>query len=73
MLFVRATTLTRQYFGGGNLYASRICAAVVVMADVFLVARMFRLQSTGEDRKTYRFYMLRFSFETVLASFILSA
>lgn len=73
MLSVRATTLTRQYLGGRNLYASRICAVLVVVADVFLVARMFRLQGIGEDRNMYRFYMLRFSFETVLASFILSA
>ncbi|OBT61853.1 hypothetical protein VE03_08824 [Pseudogymnoascus sp. 23342-1-I1] len=73
MLSVRATTLTKQYLGGGNLFASRICAALVIMADIFLVARMFRLQSIGEDKKTYRFYMLRFSFETLLASFILSA
>ncbi|OBT78037.1 hypothetical protein VF21_03168 [Pseudogymnoascus sp. 05NY08] len=73
MVSVRATTLTRQYFGGGNLYASRICAALVIMVDIFLVARMFRLQSIGEDKKTYRFYMMGFSFETLLASFILSA
>ncbi|KFY14108.1 hypothetical protein V492_02849 [Pseudogymnoascus sp. VKM F-4246] len=73
MLAVRAITLTRQYLEGGNLYSSRICAALVVLADVFLVARMFRLQSIPEDKKTYRFYMLRFSFETLLASFILAA
>ncbi|KFY34498.1 hypothetical protein V494_06733 [Pseudogymnoascus sp. VKM F-4513 (FW-928)] len=73
MLAMRAITLTRQYLEGENLYSSRICAALVVLADVFLVARMFRLQSIPEDKKTYRFYMLRFSFETLLASFILAA
>lgn len=73
MLSLRATTLTRQYLEGGSLYGSMICAALVIIADIFLVVRMFMLQSIKEDKKTYRLYMLRFSFETVLASFILSA